>query len=99
MVVSGGHTDLLYMKEDYSFKRIGGTLDDAVGEAYDKVAKVMGLDYPGGPIIDRLSLEGEDTYDLPIPLDDDSNNFSFSGIKSAVINLIHNEKQWGREIN
>jgi N6-L-threonylcarbamoyladenine synthase len=99
LVVSGGHTDLLYMKEDYSFKRIGGTLDDAVGEAYDKVAKVMGLDYPGGPIIDRLSLEGEDTYDLPIPLDDDSNNFSFSGIKSAVINLIHNEKQRGREIN
>ncbi|HHX16761.1 MAG TPA: tRNA (adenosine(37)-N6)-threonylcarbamoyltransferase complex transferase subunit TsaD [Mollicutes bacterium] len=99
LVVSGGHTDLIYMDRDYSFKKIGGTLDDAVGEAYDKVAKIMGLDYPGGPIIDDLSLKGEDTYDLPIPLDDDSNNFSFSGLKSAVVNLVHNEKQRGNIIN
>jgi len=98
LVVSGGHTDLVYMKEDYSFKKIGSTLDDAVGEAYDKVAKVCGLDYPGGPIVDKLSKEGNDTYDLPLPLDDDSYNFSFSGIKSAVINVIHNEKQRGNEI-
>ena len=87
------------MKEDYSFEKIGGTLDDAVGEAYDKVARVMGLGYPGGPLIDKLAHEGEDTYELPIPLNDDSFNFSFSGIKSAVINLIHNEKQRGNEIN
>jgi len=86
------------MEKDYSFKRIGSTLDDAVGEAYDKVAKVCGLDYPGGPIVDRLSKLGSDTYDLPMPLDDDSYNFSFSGIKSAVINVIHNEKQRGNEI-
>jgi N6-L-threonylcarbamoyladenine synthase len=99
LVVSGGHTELIYMKEDYSFEKIGGTLDDAVGEAYDKVARVMNLDYPGGPIIDRLAHEGDDTYNLPIPLDDTSYNFSFSGIKSAVINLIHNEKQRGNEIN
>jgi len=98
LVVSGGHTDLVYMKEDYSFKKIGSTLDDAVGEAYDKVAKVLGLDYPGGPIVDRLAKLGNDTYDLPMPLDDDSYNFSFSGIKSAVVNLIHNEKQRGNEI-
>jgi len=98
LVVSGGHTDLVYMKEDYSFKRIGSTLDDAVGEAYDKVAKVCGLEYPGGPVIDRLAKLGNDTYNLPIPLDDDSYNFSFSGIKSAVVNLIHNEKQRGNEI-
>ena len=98
LVVSGGHTDLVYMKEDYSFKRIGSTLDDAVGEAYDKVAKVLGLDYPGGPIVDKLAKLGNDTYDLPMPLDDDSYNFSFSGIKSAVVNLIHNEKQRGNEI-
>ena len=98
LVVSGGHTDLVYMKEDYSFKRIGSTLDDAVGEAYDKVAKVCGLEYPGGPIVDKLSKLGNDTYDLPMPLDDDSYNFSFSGIKSAVINVIHNEKQRGNEI-
>ncbi|MDD2435733.1 MAG: tRNA (adenosine(37)-N6)-threonylcarbamoyltransferase complex transferase subunit TsaD [Bacilli bacterium] len=99
LVVSGGHTDLIYMKEDYNFKRIGGTLDDAVGEAYDKVARVMGLSYPGGPEIDNLAKIGEDTYSLPTPLDDDSYNFSFSGLKSAVINLIHNEEQRGNIIN
>jgi N6-L-threonylcarbamoyladenine synthase len=99
LVVSGGHTDLIYMKEDYSFKKIGGTLDDAVGEAYDKVAKVIGLDYPGGPIIDKLAIVGSDTYNLPIPLDDETYNFSFSGLKSAVINLVHNEEQRGNNIN
>ena len=60
LVVSGGHTELIYMKEDYSFERIGGTLDDAVGEAYDKVAKILGLDYPGGPVVDALSIKGKD---------------------------------------
>ena len=99
LVVSGGHTDIIYMKEDYSFERIGGTLDDAVGEAYDKVARVLGLDYPGGPLVDKLAHEGEDLYPLPLPMDDDSYNFSFSGLKSAVINLVHNEKQRGNEIN
>ena len=98
LVVSGGHTDLIYMENDYQFKKIGGTLDDAVGEAYDKVARVMGLEYPGGPIIDVLASVGSDTYDLPFPMDDNSYNFSFSGIKSAVINLIHNEKQRGNVI-
>ena len=99
LVVSGGHTDLIYMKEDYSFEKIGGTLDDAVGEAYDKVARVLGLQYPGGPRIDKLAQDGKDSYSLPIPLDDNSYNFSFSGIKSAVINLVHNEKQKNNEIN
>ena len=98
LVVSGGHTDLVYMKEDYSFKKIGGTLDDAIGEAYDKVAKICGLDYPGGPIVDALAKEGNDTYDLPYPLDDDTYNFSFSGIKSAVVNIVHNEHQRGNEV-
>ena len=98
LVVSGGHTELIYMKEDYSFEFLGGTLDDAVGEAYDKVARVIGLPYPGGPNVDRLAFEGMDTYDLPLPLNDDSYNFSFSGLKSAVINLVHNEKHRGREI-
>lgn len=99
LVVSGGHTELVYMKEDYSFEIIGATLDDAVGEAYDKVARVMGLKYPGGPLVDKLGREGKDVYNLPIPLNDDTYNFSFSGIKSAVINLIHNEEQRGNEIN
>lgn len=98
LVISGGHTELVYMKEDYSFERIGGTLDDAVGEAYDKVARVLKLAYPGGPKVDELAHLGHDTYDLPLPLDDDSYNFSFSGIKSAVINLNHNEKQKGNEV-
>lgn len=98
LVVSGGHTELMYMKEDYSFEKIGGTLDDAVGEAYDKVARVIGLPYPGGPAVDKLAHQGKDTYDLPLPLDDDSYNFSFSGLKSAVINLSHNEQQRGHEI-
>ncbi len=98
LVVSGGHTDLVYMDKDYSFRRIGSTLDDAVGEAYDKVAKILGLDYPGGPIVDKLAHIGKDTYDLPYPLDDKTYNFSFSGIKSAVVNLVHNEKQRGNKI-
>ena len=93
LVVSGGHTELIIMKIDYEFERIGGTLDDAVGEAYDKVARVLKLAYPGGPKVDALAHTGNDTYDLPYPLDDDTYNFSFSGLKSAVINLNHNEKQ------
>ena len=98
LVVSGGHTELIYMKEDYSFEKIGGTLDDAVGEAYDKVARVLDLPYPGGPLVDKLSYKGRDTYALPLPLDDNTYNFSFSGIKSAVINVAHNEKQKGNEL-
>ncbi len=98
LVVSGGHTELIYMKENYNFEKIGGTLDDAVGECYDKVARVLGLPYPGGPSIDKLSKEGKDTYKLPLPLNDDSYDFSFSGIKSAVINLVHNEEQRGNVI-
>ena len=99
LVVSGGHTDLVYMENEYSFKRLGGTLDDAVGECYDKVARVIGVGYPGGPVIDRLASIGKHSYNLPIPLDDNSYNFSFSGLKSAVINLAHNEEQRGNHIN
>lgn len=99
LVVSGGHTELIYMKDHYSFERIGGTLDDAVGEAYDKIARIIKLPYPGGPLVDKLSYEGKDTYNLPLPLDDGSYNFSFSGLKSAAINLAHNEEQRGKEIN
>ncbi len=98
LVISGGHTELIYMKEDYSFEKIGGTLDDAVGECYDKVARVMDLPYPGGPSIDKLAKQGNDTYKLPLPLNDSSYDFSFSGLKSAVINLVHNEEQRGNKI-
>lgn len=99
LVISGGHTELIYMNKDYSFQKLGSTLDDAVGECYDKVAKVLNIEYPGGPKIDKLASLGEDTYNLPIPLNDDSYNFSFSGLKSAVINLVHNEEQRGKSIN
>jgi len=98
LVVSGGHTELIEMKDHFCFQKLGGTLDDAIGECYDKVARVIGLSYPGGPKIDKLSTEGEDTYKLPVPLKDDSYNFSFSGLKSAVINLSHNERQRGNEL-
>lgn len=100
LLVSGGNTELIYMNDHFSFDIIGQTLDDAVGEAYDKVARVVGLPYPGGPHVDRLAHEGEDTYHLPrVYLEDGSYNFSFSGLKSAVINLAHNAKQRGEEIN
>lgn len=98
LVVSGGHTEIIEMKKHYEFKKLGGTLDDAIGECYDKVARVIGLEYPGGPKLDKLATIGKDTYKLPVPLKDDSYNFSFSGLKSAVINLSHNEEQRGNEI-
>ena len=98
VVVSGGHTEIIEMKKHYSFEKLGGTLDDAIGECYDKVARVIGLEYPGGPKLDKLAKEGKDTYKLPIPLQDDSYNFSFSGLKSSVINLAHNEEQRGEEL-
>lgn len=98
LIISGGHTELVYMKDHYSFEKLGGTVDDAIGECYDKVARVIGVPYPGGPTIDRWAVEGEDTYKLPMPLNDDSYNFSFSGLKSAVINLVHNEEQRGNEV-
>ena len=93
LVVSGGHTELVLMKEDYSFKIVGETFDDAVGECYDKVARVLNVGYPGGPVIDKLAQSGVPTYELPLPLNDDSLNYSFSGLKSAVINLAHNLEQ------
>lgn len=99
IVVSGGHTELIKMTEHYKFQKLGGTLDDAIGECYDKVARVIGLPYPGGPKIDKLAKIGKVTYKLPVPLKDDDYNFSFSGLKSAVINLAHNEEQRGKEIN
>lgn len=99
VVVSGGHTELIEMPKHYRFNKLGGTLDDAIGECYDKVARVIGLKYPGGPKIDKLAAIGKPTYKLPVPLKDDSYNFSFSGLKSAVINLAHNEEQRGAEIN
>lgn len=99
LVVSGGHTELIYMKEHGHFEVIGETRDDAVGEAYDKVARTLNLPYPGGPHIDRLAQVGEATIDFPRAwLEPESYDFSFSGLKSAVINTLHNAKQRNEEL-
>lgn len=100
LVVSGGHTELVLMKDHMDFEILGETLDDAVGEAYDKVARVVNVGYPGGPIIDKMAHIGTPTYPLPhIKLSKDSLDFSFSGLKSAVINLCHNANQRGEAID
>ena len=100
LIVSGGHTELIYMKNHLNFEVIGETRDDAVGEAYDKVARTIGLSYPGGPQVDKLAVQGQDSYYFPrVWLDKDSYDFSFSGLKSAVINKLHNVRQKGLEIN
>lgn len=99
LVVSGGHTELVYMKEHGHFEVIGETRDDAAGEAYDKVARTLNMPYPGGPHIDRLAQEGSPTIDLPRAwLEEGSYDFSFSGLKSAVINTVHNAEQRGELI-
>ena len=98
VVVSGGHTEIIEMKNHYDFNKLGGTLDDAIGECYDKVARIIGVEYPGGPKLDKMASLGKCSYKLPVPLQDDSYNFSFSGLKSAVINLAHNERQKGNDI-
>ena len=98
LVVSGGHTELVLMEYDYKFKVLGTTKDDAIGESFDKVARVLDLPYPGGPNVEKYAALGEPTYNLPKPMNNDELNFSFSGLKSAVINLRHNEEQRGNEI-
>ena len=98
LVVSGGHTELVYIENDQSFKIVGTTLDDAIGEAYDKVARVMHGLYPGGPFIDKLAKDGKPNYELPMPKVADL-NFSFSGLKNAVFQLVKREENAGREIN
>lgn len=100
LVVSGGHTELVLMKDHFDFTILGETLDDAVGEAYDKIARVVNVGYPGGPIIDKMAATGEPTYPLPhVKLAKDSYDFSFSGLKSAVINLHNKSQEKGEELN
>ncbi|MDE1548808.1 tRNA (adenosine(37)-N6)-threonylcarbamoyltransferase complex transferase subunit TsaD [Jeotgalibaca caeni] len=100
LVVSGGHTELIYMPEDGVFEVIGETRDDAAGEAYDKIGRVLGLPYPGGKVLDEMAHEGEETLDFPrAMLQEDNYDFSFSGLKSAVINTIHNARQKGDDLD
>ncbi len=98
LVVSGGHTELVYIENENSFKIVGTTLDDAVGESYDKVARVLGLEYPGGPKIDKLAKEGKKNYVLPKPKVDGL-NFSFSGLKNASLQMVNKIERSGEEVN
>lgn len=100
LVVSGGHTELIYMESEDSFDIIGETRDDAAGEAYDKVGRVLGVPYPGGKHIDDMAHKGEDTYQFPrAMINEDHYDFSFSGLKSSFINTVHNAKQKGEDVN
>lgn len=96
LVVSGGHTELVDMQREGEFRIIGRTRDDAVGEAYDKVARALGFPYPGGPHVDRLAREAAEAFALPrVWLEPDSYDFSFSGLKSAVLNAVNQSKMKG----
>lgn len=101
LIVSGGHTNIVEMTDYNRCEILGGTRDDAVGEAYDKVARVIGLGYPGGPKIDRIAKEGnpEAIHFKRVLLEKGSLDFSFSGLKTAVLNYLNTERQAGREIN
>lgn len=99
LVVSGGHSHLVETLND-GYRLLGGTLDDAAGEAFDKAARVLGLPYPGGPNLDRLAEEGDPhAYLLPQPNPDGEYNYSFSGLKTAFINLLHGLEQRGESYN
>lgn len=98
LVISGGHTELVYMTSEFEFEILGATQDDAVGEAYDKVARQLGLSYPGGPIIDKLAQKGNKHYDLPRTKTENPLDFSFSGLKSAVRQLTLREARFEREL-
>lgn len=100
LVVSGGHTELIYMEEHGTYEVIGETRDDAAGEAYDKVARTLGFPYPGGPHLDELAARAEKAIEFPRAwLEEGSYDFSFSGLKSAVINTLHNAEQRGETIS
>lgn len=99
LLASGGHTAVIVVKDYDEFKILGSTLDDAVGEAFDKVARVLGLNYPGGPNVERLAREGQNIIKLPKMLKGEGGyNFSYSGLKTAVINYAHGKEQKGEEL-
>lgn len=100
LITSGGHTEIVDVKSYTEYEILGGTRDDAVGEAYDKIARVLGLGYPGGPKVDKAAKEGnpEAIHFKRVYLEKDSYDFSFSGLKTQVLNYINTEKQAGREV-
>lgn len=101
LLVSGGNSELIYMKDENSFEILGETQDDAIGEAYDKVARVLNLGYPGGPKIDKLAKQGKPIYKLPRPKAPGEYDFSFSGLKSGVLQFVkrmeRNGETWNME--
>ena len=101
LVASGGHSHIVKVKSYTDFEVLGRTRDDAAGEAFDKIARVLGLGYPGGPLIDKLAKEGDPhKIDFPrVKMAEGSLDFSFSGVKTAVINYLHKAEQRGEEIN
>lgn len=101
LVASGGHSHILYVKDYMDFEILGRTRDDAAGEAFDKIARVIGLGYPGGPKVEALSKEGNDTaMSFPrVEFSDAPYDFSFSGVKTSVINYLHTKEQKGEEVN
>lgn len=100
LLVSGGHTELVYMQADGQFEIIGETRDDAAGEAYDKIGRVLGVPYPAGKVIDEMAHQGEDTFKFPrAMIDEDNYDFSFSGLKSAFINTVHHADQIGETLS
>ena len=98
LVVSGGHTELVLMKDHYEFEVLGQTLDDAIGEAYDKVGRVMNFNYPAGKAVDEAAHRGKHAYTLPVYESKNDFNFSFSGVKSGVLNLVNKCKMKNEEI-
>lgn len=99
LIISGGHTYLIEVKDYVDFTLHGRTVDDAVGEAFDKVARSLGLAYPGGPLIDALAKKGKETIEFPrVMIKEDNYNFSFSGLKTAVLNYLNSARLRGEEI-
>ncbi len=100
LTISGGHTDLLYFEDLRGYKILGRTIDDAAGEAFDKISRFMGFGYPGGPAVEKAALTGnKNAIDFPRADLGDSYNFSFSGLKTAVMNYVNNEEQRGNQID
>lgn len=100
LLVSGGHTELVYMPKEHEYEIIGETRDDAAGEAYDKIGRVLGVNYPAGKTIDEWAAQGNDTFNFPRAMEKEANyDFSFSGLKSAFINTVHNADQRGEQLD
>lgn len=100
LLVSGGHTELVYMPSEHEYQIIGETRDDAAGEAYDKIGRVLGVNYPAGKTIDEWAAKGQDTFHFPRAMEKEDNyDFSFSGLKSAFINTVHNADQRGEQLD